>query len=173
MPDNFHTTFHWINNLPSGRLTTMPCPSSQAANAELELQAWREAGVDIVVSMLPLGEAMLLGLANEATLCQDYGMEFHNLVVTDMETPISSHNVLELITYLLEQLAADKSIAIHCRMGIGRASVLAACILVAQGNSVDEAFSRIRHARGLAVPDRPAQVTWVENLAPQLQKLQT
>lgn len=161
-------TFHWIDNLPSGRLTTMPCPAPQA---KLELQAWREAGVDIVVSMLPLGEAMLLGLAEEEALCHSYGMEFHNVVVSDMQIPSSSHDVLNCVRYVLEQLAQDKTIAIHCRMGIGRASVLAACILVAQGSSVDEAFARISQARGLPVPDRPAQVTWVRNFVPQLQEL--
>lgn len=161
-------TFHWIDDLPKGRLTTMPCPASQT---KLELQAWRAAGVDIVVSMLPLGEAMLLGLAEEKALCQSYGMEFHNVVVSDMQTPSSSHEFLACVCYLLEQLAQDKSIAIHCRIGIGRASVLAACILVAQGSSVDEAFARISQARGLPVPDRPAQVTWVRNLAAQLQEL--
>lgn len=137
---------------------------------EPELLAWKEAGVNIVVSMLPLGEAMLLGLAEEEALCHKHGMEFHNLVVSDMQTPSSSQALVSLAHYLQDKLEQEQRIAIHCRMGIGRASVMAASVLVARGESVAEAFARISQARGLAVPDTPAQVAWVEAVAPLLSR---
>ena len=55
--------------------------------------------------------------------------------------------------------------AIHCRSGIGRSSLLAAAVLAAAGVGVNAAFQQIEQARGLSVPDTPEQKTWAENFA--------
>ena len=62
-------------------------------------------------------------------------------------------------------LTACAGAALHCRMGIGRSSLMAASILVADGLTVSDAFGRIQRARGVAVPDTEAQVQWVEQYA--------
>lgn len=45
----------------------------------------------------------------------------------------------------------------HCRYGIGRASLLAAAVLVREGVDADEAWQRIGVARGHVVPDTDEQ----------------
>lgn len=59
------------------------------------------------------------------------------------------------------ELVAGRSIAIHCRAGIGRASLVAAAVLRMLGVSGEEALARISASRGLAVPDTEAQRQWV------------
>ncbi|MFT4110031.1 hypothetical protein, partial [Propionicimonas sp.] len=55
-------------------------------------------------------------------------------------------------------------VAIHCRAGIGRSSVLAAAVLQLEGVPADEAWNLISHARGLPVPDTDAQRRFVDKL---------
>ncbi len=57
---------------------------------------------------------------------------------------------------------------IHCRQGIGRASLMAACVLLLHGAGADEAFKRIEEARGRPVPDTPEQRAWVARLAEEI-----
>src|SRR5216110_2034325 len=77
---------------------------------------------------------------------------------------LDSEEGLEVfIGSLDERVRQGKSIAIHCRAGIGRSSMLCACLLVKQGFSVESAFQKIQEARGCVVPDTAEQRTWVES----------
>jgi protein-tyrosine phosphatase len=58
-------------------------------------------------------------------------------------------------------LRDGRSIAIHCRAGIGRSSVIAACALIAFGVEAEQALALIKSCRGLNVPDTDAQRDWV------------
>jgi protein-tyrosine phosphatase len=51
---------------------------------------------------------------------------------------------------------------VHCRAGIGRSSLIAACVLVLLGLAPAMAFDRIGKARGLKVPDTEGQRDWVD-----------
>ncbi|GGM59052.1 hypothetical protein ACFFX1_41745 [Dactylosporangium sucinum] len=52
----------------------------------------------------------------------------------------------------------------HCRIGIGRASLLAAGILALTGVPPERAWPLIERARGLPVPDTPEQRAWPAEL---------
>ena len=64
-----------------------------------------------------------------------------------------------------QYLREGRAIAVHCRAGIGRASIIAACLLLRNGLSVAEAFEALAEARGCAVPDTQDQRTWVEGFS--------
>ena len=85
--------------------------------------------------------------------------------MADRCVPSSLFDVLTLTSDLEELLRTEKNVAIHCRYGIGRSSLLAACVLTRGGVAVKEAFDRIGVARGFPVPDTREQVEWVTNLA--------
>lgn len=65
-------------------------------------------------------------------------------------------------------LREGKGVVIHCRQGVGRSALVAACVLVICGATVDEAFYRVENARGCPVPDTPEQRDWVVSLAEKL-----
>jgi protein-tyrosine phosphatase len=50
---------------------------------------------------------------------------------------------------------------IHCRAGIGRSSMIAACTMICADVSAADALSRIEAARGVRVPDTEEQRDWV------------
>jgi hypothetical protein len=58
-------------------------------------------------------------------------------------------------------VADGRSIAIYCRAGIGRSSVIAACSLICAGIDADSALTLIKDARGVGVSDTDEQREWI------------
>ncbi|HZJ43097.1 MAG TPA: dual specificity protein phosphatase family protein [Pyrinomonadaceae bacterium] len=129
-----------------------------------ELRSLREQGVDIVLSLLRSEEEVELDIVEEKSLCAENELVFRSFPIIDRAVPESRSTVLELANSLLQELQSGKNVAIHCRAGIGRASLIAACVLKLHGVDVDEAFEMISRARGFAVPDTPEQHRWVKTL---------
>jgi hypothetical protein len=59
------------------------------------------------------------------------------------------------------RISEGKAVAVHCRAGIGRSSLIAACALVCSGTSPIAAFESIGKVRGVRVPDTDGQRDWV------------
>jgi hypothetical protein len=53
-----------------------------------------------------------------------------------------------------------RSVAIHCRAGIGRSSVIAACTLICSRIEAEQALALISASQGVVVPDTDAQRDW-------------
>lgn len=88
-------------------------------------------------------------------------MEFRAFPITDRGLPDSVEEFLTLVAWLHGELQGGRGIGVHCRAGIGRSSLLAACLLVKSGFSASAAFGAISRARGIEVPDTPAQAAWL------------
>jgi protein-tyrosine phosphatase len=154
---------YWVDNGP-GRIGIMPRPRG-GDWLEDEIRSLRNAGVDVLVSLLTGEEAQELDLTQEAALCARSGIEFLSFPVLDRDVPARDSNTEAFLARLAAKLVAKKSVVIHCRAGIGRSALLAASLLVRGGVAVDEAFKRIAAARGCAVPDTPKQYAWVDYYA--------
>ena len=128
-----------------------------------EVDAWKSARVDVVVSLLEPREARDLELADESAACARHGIAFRNLPIADRGTPSSRKDFVALIDELERDLEAGRAIAIHCRAGIGRTGIVAACLLSRLGVPARDLFHRLSRSRGLAMPDTAAQIDWVEN----------
>jgi protein-tyrosine phosphatase len=130
-----------------------------------EVQSWRDAGVDVVVSLLTPDEQVELELDEEASLCQHVDLAFYAFPISDRSVPSQLAEVERLITEIVEALSAGKHVAIHCRMGMGRSAMIAAATLVALGDTQIHALERVQAARGFFVPDTPEQAQWVVRYA--------
>src|SRR5262249_15997324 len=86
-----------------------------------------------------------------------------------VSTP-SLEAVDRLLAPLLARFREGVGIAIHCRAGIGRSSLLCASLLVKDGWTDGDAFQAIQQARGFPVPDTPEQREWVASYARWLNK---
>lgn len=133
-----------------------------------EIAAWRAEGIDIVISLLEPHEILELGLQDEAALCGSHGIEFISFAIPDRGVPASLRATTELVRRSAAELRSRKAIAVHCRAGIGRSALIAACIMTACGHSFDSAFRRIADARRVEVPDTDAQRDWVAAFAAQI-----
>jgi len=126
-----------------------------------EMYSLRAIAADLVVCLLTDVERNDLGLADESQAAEYAGLRFKAFPIVDRLTP-ELGPFLRLIEDLVEQLALGSHIVVHCRMGIGRASMVAAAVLMAQGNPTDQSWAAVQAARGLDVPDTPDQRVWVD-----------
>jgi protein-tyrosine phosphatase len=149
-----------ILDCPSGRLAIMPRPRA-GDWLEDEVASWRRAGLDVIVSLLEDDEIAELGLADEPASCERAGLRFMSFPIPDRGIPGSREAVSDLVAVLAAGLRAGWGAGIHCRIGVGRSALLAVCVLVALGVPVESAWASVQKARGLPVPDTPAQQAWV------------
>ena len=141
----------------TGRLATMPRPrGNDWLEDELKRQKWN--GADIVVSALQAGENRELGLVDEAELCSTLGLRFLSFPIEDIGVPDDRRRFTELTVELAQNVEEGASVVIHCRQGIGRASLIAAGVLFQMG--VNEPWAAVTTARGRPVPDTEAQKRW-------------
>ena len=158
----FTTPIHWVAGVEPHRIGLMARPRGGEQLAE-EVDAWSRAGVEVVVSLLDPMEARDLDLADESELCARRGIAFRNLPIADRGTPSSRKEFVALIDELERELQAGRPLAIHCRTGIGRTGIVAACLLSRLGVPTRDLFHRLSRSRGLAMPDTAAQIDWVED----------
>jgi protein-tyrosine phosphatase len=161
------TELTWIEGPWPGRLAIAPRPRG-GDWLEDEISSWRQAGIEVVVSLLTQDEADELDILMEQSLCRAKGIAYISFPITDRGIPSSHQATLNLVKHLEAVLAEGKTIAIHCRAGIGRSALLAASLLVSSGADPETAFRSIAAARGCPVPDTPEQREWVITFAQDL-----
>lgn len=158
------TSPHWVQTGVRGRLGIMSRPRG-GDWLEDEVAGLRAAGVQVVVSLLTGEEVVELGLEQEEALCGGAGLTFRRMPIPDRDVPPLDPTTARFVEDLRDALLAGATVVIHCRMGIGRSSLIAASTLVLLGVHPDEAFARLSAARGLAVPDTEEQRRWVTAFA--------
>ena len=155
---------YWIDGPWPGKLAILARPRGEDW-LEDEVAGWKNAGVNVVVSLLTRGEDHELGLLEERELVQRHGLTFISFPIPDYSVPTSNNEVQQLVSELEQSLTGGGNVGIHCRQGIGRSSLVAACVLVTSGESPNAAFQRITSARGRSVPDTSEQRNWVAAFA--------
>lgn len=155
-----HSTLYWIDAPGPLRLAIMARPRA-GDWLEDEIAHWRDSGVGVVVSLLERDEVEDLELQREAMLCPQSGIEFRSFPIPDRGLPADTG---EALRFAASVAAAGKPVAVHCRAGIGRSSLMAAAMLVAHGLDPAAALAAIGAARGLPIPDTEAQRDWVLGL---------
>ena len=149
-----------IAGVPVGRLAIMPRPRAGDWLSD-EVASWQRAGLAVIVSLLEDGEIAELGLEQESALCEQTGLVFLRFPIPDRGIPVSRDRFSALVTSLVEHLRQGRGVGIHCRIGVGRSALVAACVLAVSGVPLESAWLSIQHARGLSVPDTPEQRQWV------------
>ena len=128
---------------------------------EDEIRSLGMSGVDAVVSLLERDEITELDIAEEKSLCEENGISYLSFPIRDRNIPLSKRDALDFARMLANLLQEGKSVVIHCRQGVGRSALIAACVLILSGVPVDKAFEKIENARGCSVPDTEEQREWV------------
>lgn len=138
-----------------------------------EIRAWKHEGLSVIVSLLAANEVAELGLINEAKACQAAGLTFLSFPIADFGVPEHLLDTIRLAESLAALRAEGKKIGIHCRQGLGRSPLIAACVLVREGLAPETVWEGISAVRGTAVPETEEQREWLIRFAEELQTLQT
>ncbi len=136
-----------------------------------DLMSLKMRKVATLVCLMDKDEMYELDLQEEANTCREIGMEFIHFPVPDFGLPSNEPAAKKLVSQLGELVENGKKVAVHCRMGIGRSSMIAAATLVTIGKHTSEsAFEAITEARGLRVPDTQQQIDWVRRFEERLKE---
>ncbi len=155
-----YSDIFWIENPIGFRLAIMARPRS-GDWLEGEVENWHRNQITHIVSLLENEEILDLGIEAEEGICTNHGIKFYSFPIADRGIPDSFNETLTLISILSTYLK-DGSVAIHCRAGIGRSSLIAGAILIMNGISADESLRLISEARNLQVPDTQIQIDWLK-----------
>ena len=158
-----------VEALNPGRLSLMARPRGGEWLID-EIEALHAAGVDVLVSLLTPEEIIELDLSEEGPLCQAQGIRYLSFPIQDRRVPPVRADALAFLEWLSALLLEGRHIAIHCRMGIGRAALMAAGLLVLTGDTPLHAFETLSAARGLPVPETDEQRAWVVSLHQYMQE---
>lgn len=152
---------YWIDEIESGRIGIMPRPRG-GDWLEDEIKSLKFSGVDVVVSLLESEEITELDITEEKNLCEANNISFLSFSIKDRDVPLSTQETFDFAQKSSNLLKNGKNLVIHCRQGVGRSALIAACVLVLNGFSSEEAFEKIKNARGCDVPDTNKQRDWVK-----------
>jgi len=125
-----------------------------------EIRAISDAGFSVVVSLLTDAEQIELDLVNEGLHCEELELTFVRLPIEYMRVPALDEHTIAIIAGLRELHAAGNSIVVHCRAGVGRSPMIAACIMMSEKYGIHSAFIQLSEARGMKVPETPEQREW-------------
>ncbi|WP_417679992.1 protein-tyrosine phosphatase family protein [Roseibium sp.] len=140
----------------------MPKPSGEWL--EDDIGALRGEGIDHIVSMLTGDEQEELGLTGEQETCLRLGVTFFRFTIEDRGVPDLAE-LVPVVEGIVQDLTDGKSVAVHCRAGIGRSGLLAACVLTRFGLSAEHAIDRVSSARGVPIPDTAEQAELIRKFA--------
>lgn len=158
------TELHWVDGPWPGKLALASRPRG-GDWLEEEVAGWRRAGVDTVLSLLTPEEEQELDLTREADEVKARGMRFAALPIPDRQVPNSESEVSATLDRLDSDLSTGKNVVVHCRQGIGRTGLVAACLLVTKGLSPEAAVKTLSVARGNPVPETAEQRRWIDHYA--------
>jgi protein-tyrosine phosphatase len=79
--------------------------------------------------------------------------------------PQSESDVSRMLERLDSELSSGRRVVAHCRQGIGRTGLIAACLLVSKGWEPAAAVAALSAARSLAVPETEEQRRWIDRYA--------
>jgi len=155
---------HWVEGPWPGKLALAPCPRGGESLRD-EIANWRREGVKTVVSLLTPAEEGVLDLAHENRETQAQGMTFRSFPIPDFQVPDSEKGLARVLENLDNELASGTNVVLHCRGGIGRTGLVAACLFVTKGLEAEAAVQRLSAARGIPVPQTNEQRRWIDHFA--------
>jgi protein-tyrosine phosphatase len=155
---------YWVAGPGPGRLGLAARPRG-GDWLEDEIASWRRAGIDAVVSLLTPEEELDLDLKTEGREATAQGMEFIPLPIPDRDVPSSEAALASVLEKLDRALSSGKNVVVHCRQGIGRTGLVAACLLVSRGFTPEAAVRTLSAARGAPVPETAQQRRWIDHFA--------
>ena len=160
---------YWLDGPWSGKVALAARPRGGDWLGD-DLSSWKQSGIHTVLSLLTPEEETDLDLRDEATEARRQGLEFSSLPIPDRQVPKSESRLAGTLDAVNKTLSTGRNVVVHCRQGIGRSGLVAACLLVKNGMSPGAAVEIISAARGVPIPETAEQREWIDHYATALTK---
>jgi protein-tyrosine phosphatase len=155
---------YWVDGPWRGKLAMAARPRG-GDWLQGDLSLWKQAGADMVFSLLTTEEERDMDLREEGDEAERVGMEFLSFPIPDRQIPNSDAKWSDTLEQVTRTLSEGKNVIVHCRQGIGRSGLAAACLLVRKGTSPGAAVEIVSAARGVSIPETTEQRDWIDHYA--------
>jgi len=155
---------YWLDGPWPGRLAVGPRPRGGDWLKD-DVANWKRANVNAVLSLLTPDEEKNFDLHDEAGEVRTQEMEFTSFPIPDRQAPRSESKLADVLERVSRSLSTGKNVLIHCRQGIGRSGLVAACLLVKRGMSPGAAIASVSAVRGMPIPETAEQRDWIDHYA--------
>jgi len=156
---------YWVR---PGQLLAGEYPGSMSrAEATERVQKLLHAGVNSFLDLTEEGEMP----AYDPLLAElsEQHIRYRRLPVLDHGLPESPADMVRILDFLDQELAAGRCVYVHCRAGIGRTGTTVGCHLVRSGLSSEDALDRLqdlwqqsgRSRRWPTIPETDEQIEFV------------
>ena len=130
--------------------------------------------IDVIVSLLQDVEYENLGIPHFFEEAGKLPVEVLRLPVADGAVPEEKKEVLTLITKINDRLNEGKNVLIHCKQGLDRTGIIAACLLIyRRGISPEEVIKLVQDARQNALRRSPNQIEFIRQFCIWLKERRT
>lgn len=123
-----------------------------------------ECHADTLVSLIEDSELKALEIENLEDECRNHSIELIRFPLPDVSVPPLLKSFAGLIREIVKRLRQDKTVVVHCKGGLGRAGLAAACSIVAANDnkiSGEQAIKIVRAARGAGAVETKEQEKFI------------
>ena len=148
---------YWLDYFNKGNIGMMARPKGNDW-LEDEINNLQRQSVNVVVSLLTKKEELELEIEREQYFCKKSNIKFLIFPILDRGLPSSKIEFRAFIIQINKLLNQNNKIVVHCRMGIGRTSLVASALLLLNGMKITNVFDFLSEKRTLSVPDTDEQI---------------
>lgn len=135
--------------IPGGGRLILSAQPAKFGNLDQVLAAYRTAGAQLLISLLPDHELLSLQLTSMQERCARVGLQWAQCPIDDFSVPgeLFEQRWSATALGLHSLLNQGAGVALHCRAGLGRTGTVAARVLIERGLSAPVAMQLVRQAR--------------------------
>ncbi|HTP25702.1 MAG TPA: cyclin-dependent kinase inhibitor 3 family protein [Anaeromyxobacteraceae bacterium] len=110
-----------------------------------------EYHTDVLLTLLEQSEMRMARIPNLGDATHRAGLRWISFPITDVSVPADLEATIALVRSLIEELAAARTVVVHCMGGLGRAGTITSCCLAGRGVGAERAIASVRSVRPGAV----------------------
>ncbi|MFC4636885.1 cyclin-dependent kinase inhibitor 3 family protein [Deinococcus hohokamensis] len=141
---------------------------THARDLQADMQTLMFEGAHVIAPLIEPFEYGILGIERYDEVAGASGLSVAAYPIPDGRAPVDSAGFGAYLEGLLEHLLNGQVVVVHCRGGLGRAGLVAACLLVQMGLDPDASIRLVRHTRSPHAIETAEQEAFVQHFAGQL-----
>lgn len=148
-----------------GSLIFTPCPGTKGVDLATSVSELHQAGADAIITTMPSDEMVSNGVTELPDVCFSTGVQWFHFPIEDDTSPGDAFRQAWETgkSRVFEILDRSGTVAIHCKGGSGRTSLMAAIILCERGMKHDQILDQVKALRPYALR-LPVHTDYLEQL---------
>jgi protein-tyrosine phosphatase len=130
-----------------------------------DMQTLAASGAKVLAPLIEDFEFDMLGMDGYHAAAELNNLEVKAFAIPDQHAPGRRADFAAFVDELMTDLLDGRGVVVHCRGGLGRAGLAAACLLVQGGMAADGAVALVRRTRSPHAIETSEQLQFVHDFA--------